>query len=439
MRKNEMTMKKKLMLLAGLVMGSAQMYGAAPKMSHKHNARKDGCALVTAVQYGDVHRTRMLLDAGADGSQEVDGCTALMWAAHRGDSELVQALLTAGAQIDARRKTNLTALIIAIWFERADIVRTLIEAGADMQVVVKGKSGEIKNPLIYAAEKGHCAIVQMLIDAGVQMHEQIGEIQFSGLVALSKAVENGHHEVAQVLIDTGYTVDNELAAYLLKNAQRGRHEQCIRLIKDESSRGNTPLHIACAAGYGARNMAECLTQPEVREAIADIDVTQIPIGALTRQIQQLIHRDGADLEAVNKAGDTARQYIQLREWLTRNTIVKVQTMFDGREVSVIVTRGTKISQLKHLIATVLTTPENRVQEIQLRVIRHDNKLEAFLSELVGATTQFHAVVDISRGMLPQTLALPATRRFTDREVRECDIDLARELVGEESVELVPWN
>lgn len=71
--------------------------------------------LIQAVKIGDIKRVQALLVTGADvNASDRDGTTALMFAALRGYTEIVQILLAQGADIDVpRRLYGVTALMLS--------------------------------------------------------------------------------------------------------------------------------------------------------------------------------------------------------------------------------------------------------------------------------------------------------------------------------------
>ena len=77
-------------------------------------------------------RVKVLLDAGADPNAGVDGYgqTALHLAAFHGDAEMIRALVDAGADLEARNHREETPLNRARTYEREDVVRALLDAGA---------------------------------------------------------------------------------------------------------------------------------------------------------------------------------------------------------------------------------------------------------------------------------------------------------------------
>jgi ankyrin repeat protein len=67
--------------------------------------------LATAVQQMDRATIRTLLQAPGDvNASQVDGTTALLWAAYHDDLQLVEQLLRAGADVRAANRYGVTAL-----------------------------------------------------------------------------------------------------------------------------------------------------------------------------------------------------------------------------------------------------------------------------------------------------------------------------------------
>ena len=75
--------------------------------------KKGYTALIWAALKGHTKAVQALLDVGADVNAQgtYDRMTALIWAAHEGHTEVVKALLPKGADIDAHEKKGYTALI----------------------------------------------------------------------------------------------------------------------------------------------------------------------------------------------------------------------------------------------------------------------------------------------------------------------------------------
>jgi ankyrin repeat protein len=81
---------------------------------------------------GHLSVVQALLAAGADvDAANHTGYTALMWAALKGHLAVVQALSEAEANLNAENEDGLTALLLALSNAPLSVVEALFEAGAD--------------------------------------------------------------------------------------------------------------------------------------------------------------------------------------------------------------------------------------------------------------------------------------------------------------------
>jgi ankyrin repeat protein len=130
----------------------------------------------------------LLLDAGADvnATEEWGGQSALMWAAARGNADMVRFLAARGALLDAHglvrqwprkiineprpkdmNKGGFTALHYAAREGCIDCARALVDAGADLDVI----DPERVTPLVLALENLHYDLAIYLIEAGADVNK----------------------------------------------------------------------------------------------------------------------------------------------------------------------------------------------------------------------------------------------------------------------------
>lgn len=121
-----------------------------------------------AIQTHDITSFRILIDGGADVNEPSQNTTnsyntPLMIAAWEGQLEMVKALVDNGACLNQQDKKNgFTALIKAVFRNKDDIVRFLLEAGADKTI----SSYERKRAEDYARDNRNMKILSMLTGKG---------------------------------------------------------------------------------------------------------------------------------------------------------------------------------------------------------------------------------------------------------------------------------
>src|SRR5712671_6078091 len=114
--------------IAGLVLlGAGLTAGLATQAAAGARA-----PLADAAEQRDKAGIRTLLGAGVDvNAAQVDGTTALHWAAYHDDVEMVALLVRAGASVNAVNRYGVPPLAQACTNGNAGIVKLLLEAGAD--------------------------------------------------------------------------------------------------------------------------------------------------------------------------------------------------------------------------------------------------------------------------------------------------------------------
>jgi len=142
----------------------------------------------------------VLIAAGADvAATDINGMSPLHHASQREKSGAVRLLLEAGAPMTTDKKGR-TPLMLACGRRRyrGDVVKTLIEFGADVN-----QKNDTDTPLSLAARHGHYNCVEALIDAGADVAKDIG----SPDSPLYLACKHNHSGCADFLIRAGIPVN----------------------------------------------------------------------------------------------------------------------------------------------------------------------------------------------------------------------------------------
>jgi ankyrin repeat protein len=248
----------------------------------------DRAPVADAAERRDRAGVRTLLQTGADvNAAQVDGTTALHWAADHDDAETVTLLVRAHANVNAVNRYGVPPLALASTNGNAAIVTLLLEAGADANATMKGgetalmlaaRSGNAEavkallvrgaktdarerrgqTALMWAAAEGHAAVVRVLIEAGADMKATVD----SGATPFFFAVREGHLDVVRVFLAAGVDVNamlrrpastpdggpvNPGVSPLLLAVQNGHFDLAIALVDagadpNDVRTGFAPLH-----------------------------------------------------------------------------------------------------------------------------------------------------------------------------------------------------
>lgn len=127
------------------------------------------------------------------------GATPLRTAIELESLDLVQTLLSHGAQVNAAFDDGMTYLVGAIGGQGPDslkIMEVLLDAGADLE-----EESGWGTPLQVAARQGNAAMVTLLLARGASVdRRREREVQET---ALMEAAFGGHPEVVRLLLDSG--------------------------------------------------------------------------------------------------------------------------------------------------------------------------------------------------------------------------------------------
>uniref|UniRef100_A0A4W4E7P5 Death domain-containing protein n=1 Tax=Electrophorus electricus TaxID=8005 RepID=A0A4W4E7P5_ELEEL len=224
--------------------------------------------------------------------------TALHYAVACKNVEAVDLLLRRRAKLDLPDKYGVTAIHLAAWFGSLEILKLLVQSGADQRVetevsliilnikhyygmnmmhcaavndhteivqyIVKDlqmreldkEDHHGSRPFAVAAEHGRVTMLQMMMEEDYKMATMEGNQ--NGDTPLHLAARNGHLEAMQLLLESfairnEVNHDGETALYL---AADGAYEDCVLALLEANCDPNThtlngtsPLHAVCEKGH----------------------------------------------------------------------------------------------------------------------------------------------------------------------------------------------
>lgn len=120
-----------------------------------------------------------------------------------GGEEIIEPLITKGADLNARNNDGYTALFKAAECDNVNLVKILLSKGADVNV----RDNEGSTVLYKAAEAGDLLdVMKLLIAEGAAVNVRNN----AGFTALYKAAEIGNFKMVELLLDNGAHVDDEI-------------------------------------------------------------------------------------------------------------------------------------------------------------------------------------------------------------------------------------
>lgn len=165
----------------------------------------------------------MLLKAGATvDCSSVDGGTALFVACQGGHANIVKELLNAGANVNAFMKVTLEWLSLESLLTRFPPTQ------------------DRATPLFISAQNGHRTVLLMLLTAGANADVPRND----GATPLWIASQMGHDHIVKVLLQNGAYVDavrNDGATPLFKASHKGHHAVVHELLKFRPSLNVLPV------------------------------------------------------------------------------------------------------------------------------------------------------------------------------------------------------
>jgi uncharacterized protein len=226
--------------------------------------------LADAAERRDQAVVRTLLKSGVDvNAAQIDGTTALHWAAYHDDAETAALLVKAGANVNAANRYGVPPLALACANGNAAIVKLLLDAGADANATGKGgetvlmmaaRSGSVEavkallvrgasldtrerrgqTALMWAAAEGHAAVVRALIEAGSDINASLD----SGFTPFFFAVREGRIDVVRAFLEAGINVNEPL-----RRQEKPPEGPVDNNSSKPAGRGTTPLLLAVQNGH----------------------------------------------------------------------------------------------------------------------------------------------------------------------------------------------
>jgi len=237
------------------------------------------------------------------------GYTPLIIAVDEGKKDMVEFLISQGADVNASGEKGLRPLHTAAQKGNADIAKLLILKGSDVNIVDKNKY----TPLHYAVEERNTDIVKLLIENGADVNARTTE----GVQPIHISSKYGDIEIAKILLAKGADLNSKdkLGSKSIQYAAGNGRNRMIEFLLSEGVDVNdgkgklTALHNA--AWYGKISTARFLIEKgaDVNSLNANKSTPlHLASGMGHDKIAEILIDRGANINAVNKDGSTPIHY-----------------------------------------------------------------------------------------------------------------------------------
>ncbi|XP_029394654.1 2-5A-dependent ribonuclease [Mus pahari] len=266
--------------------------GGTPSAGGQRTVGEDDSSLIKAVYKGDVVRVQQLLEQGADTNvcEDTWGWTPLHNAVQAGRVDIVNLLLSHGADPHRRKKNGATPFIIAGIHGDVKLLEILLSHGADVNECDENGF----TAFMEAAEHGNPEALRFLFAKGadVNLRRQTTEdkrrSKRGGATALMSAAEKGHLEVLRILL-------NEMKAEVDARDNMGRNALIRTLMNRNCENVEEITSILIQHGADVNARGEGGKTP----LISAVERKH------TGLVQMLLSREGINIDDRDNEGNTA--------------------------------------------------------------------------------------------------------------------------------------
>jgi ankyrin repeat protein len=202
-----------------------------------------------AAESGHIEIVEFLISSGAEiNVADVNSNTPLHYTATAGKVEAAEFLLAKGAEVDARNHEKCTPLHLAASFNHKPIMKLLIEKGAE----VDSKEYRGGTPLLLSVWRaGDLEAAKMLVNHGADINVKI---EGTWVTPIAMAAQYGYRDIVDYFIDKGAAIDEKSRILVRFSVEKGLVKLFWILAEKgadlnmRTNNGGTFLHAAAEGG-----------------------------------------------------------------------------------------------------------------------------------------------------------------------------------------------
>lgn len=347
---------------------------------------------ITLVKNASLEKVLEALDRGANpNAKNKNKTTALMYASQfNQDKRVIEALLDAKAELEARNHNGNTALHFAAMQNTPAVIKLLIEKGADIEALNHDK----KTPLDYARSNkslNDTEIIDLLTPDSEKTDDKKPVKKVSDVSPVDNinkrlldVCKSGTAQEILTIIENGAnvnTLSSKNTTPLMTAAQYNKIDAVQVLLEhgadvnSANKEGNTALYFA--AGYNTPEVVTALINAGVEDINAKNKMGNTPLhfaaGYNSAQVVETLIKAGADTEMTNEKGKTPLDLAKKKPNLQGTEALK---LLFSRDFLKICASGTEKEILEAINAGVNVNSKNNALSTALMFAAKDNTAEA---------------------------------------------------------------
>jgi cytohesin len=317
--------------------GHTQIITLLLKANANVNAVANGglTALHRAILHDEIESVKTLLNGNVDVNLADEGGNTPLhdaaWGNWRNANmiEIVSLLLDAGAQVNvAERKSGNTPLYAAVFRDKLNIVEALLKAGADVNA-----ENQWGSPLHFASSPGTATAL-------LKAKAKVNAVNSGGRTPLHYAARNGFDQVVHTLLGAGADVNigrNIDGTPLFRAAQEGHAQTVDALIEAGADvnaadrMGTTPLFVASSNGHGT--IVAALLEAGANADVEAVDAGHNIITTALRIAREKHHNDIVDLLKIHSKNKSGKAFLQAAATLRLKDLIKNLNANDSEKLT----------------------------------------------------------------------------------------------------------
>lgn len=268
-----------------------------------------------------------------------------------GDIESLQALIDDGLDVNKRNFSATPLIALAIMYSDIDIVKLLIENGADINIIVQNRP-----LLVYSLVFGNIEIIKLLIENGTDVN-----VLDNDKPLVLQALMSGNNEVVKLLIENGTNIEFENSnTNLLEQALLLSNTEIVELCMAKGSKFSQHILFDVAK----RKDGYIFDRKEIQNIIDEKKKTRTNLSGLEETTNELIQTKESTISISEKTKNKIHEMKTSTNTQEQNILVDGYIEEQNNEISRHSQELNKLHKRLHKIRSNMTNMINKMNDMQ---------------------------------------------------------------------------